>query len=504
MAIDRAPLPPGWARTTLGEVAVLNPRSDSLPVDDSQPVTFVPMAAVDEEHGGIARPEVRPLTEVRHGYTPFTSGDVLFAKITPCMENGKVAVVPEKLVAGIGFGSTEFVVIRAEEGIEPRWLSRHLSQTSFRRRAKRAMTGAVGQQRVPKDFIATESLPIAPSREQQRIADKIDELFSDLDAGVRALERVEMNLERYRASVLKAAVAGRLTAEWRKAHPDVEPASELLKRILEERRCRWEEAQLAKYTAKGTTPPRGWQTKYKEPQPPDTSELPTLPDSWCWVTVDQAIHIIDYRGRTPPYSDSGIPHIRSNNIRNGRVVWEGLKYVSESTYDRYMTRGLPHAGDVLFTTEAPLGEVAQVPTDRLFSLAQRVMILRPCSQLLPRFLMAQLMSPPFRERLGLKKTGSTVSGISSRNFRPVSLAVPPLSEQETTSDEVDDMLSVVDSAASIVAAGPARAAGLRQTILRRAFEGGLVPQNLNDEPAERLIERIRAARAVGRLGGRRK
>ena len=108
-----------------------------------------------------------------------------------------------------------------------------------------------------------------PTPEQHRIVAKIEELFSDLDAGVSALERVKANLKRYRGAVLQAAVTGRLTEAWRDRHPDAEPASELLQRILDERRCKWEEEQLARYAEAGKVPPKEWQARYKEPGPPD-------------------------------------------------------------------------------------------------------------------------------------------------------------------------------------------------------------------------------------------
>ena len=114
----------------------------------------------------------------------------------------------------------------------------------------------------------------------------LDELFSDLDAGVAALERVRDKLKLYRASVLKAAVEGTLTADWREEHPEGEPASELLKRILDERRRRWEADQLRELAEKGKTPPWNWKAKYKEPVAPDTADLPVLPKSWCWSNLD--------------------------------------------------------------------------------------------------------------------------------------------------------------------------------------------------------------------------
>src|SRR5690606_37848876 len=145
----------------------------------------------------------------------------------------------------------------------------------------------VGMASVNQEQLSSFPLPLAPLDEQRRIVAKIEELFSDLDAGVAALERAKAKLKRYRAAVLKAAVEGRLTAEWRMQQPDFEPASKLLERILKERRRKWEEEQLRKYEAQGKKPPKNWKDKYKEPEPVDASDLPPLPEGWCWASVDQ-------------------------------------------------------------------------------------------------------------------------------------------------------------------------------------------------------------------------
>src|ERR1700722_18107455 len=124
---------------------------------------------------------------------------------------------------------TEFHVIRPESGVSARWIASFLVQHEVRQNAQRAMTGGVGQMRVPASFLESLRIPIAPTTEQERIADLLDELLSDIDAGVAALERVRDKLKVYRAAVLKAAVEGALTAEWRRQHPQTEPAPELLK-----------------------------------------------------------------------------------------------------------------------------------------------------------------------------------------------------------------------------------------------------------------------------------
>lgn len=156
---------------TIEEVCVVNPR---LPrghsISDEMPVSFVPMAAVDEISGSITNGQVRRFAEVKKGFTHFVDNDVLFAKITPCMENGKAAIARD-LVGGLGFGSTEFHVLRSNGGVLPEWLFYFVRQPLFRAEAKRNFTGTAGQQRVPTTFLASALIPVPSLEEQRRIVD---------------------------------------------------------------------------------------------------------------------------------------------------------------------------------------------------------------------------------------------------------------------------------------------------------------------------------------------
>jgi len=160
-----------WPLKPIGEICDVNPR---LPrghvIADEQIVSFVPMAAIDEVSGTIQVQLTRPYGDVKKGYTHFKDGDVLFAKITPCMENGKAAIACD-LAGGLGFGSTEFHVLRAKENVLPEWLFYFVRQPAFRREAKRNFTGTAGQQRVPTTFLASATLPVPPISEQRRIVD---------------------------------------------------------------------------------------------------------------------------------------------------------------------------------------------------------------------------------------------------------------------------------------------------------------------------------------------
>jgi len=164
-----------WPTVPLEKVADINPKHgiwDHLAEDEA--VTFVPMQAVSEYTASIEASDVRPLREVRRGFTPFQERDVLFAKITPCMENGKVAIARD-LLHGVGFGSTEFHVLRAGPALLPEYLYYFVRQPAFRSAAKQQMRGGAGQQRVPELFLRKETIPVPPLSEQRRIVEILDQ-----------------------------------------------------------------------------------------------------------------------------------------------------------------------------------------------------------------------------------------------------------------------------------------------------------------------------------------
>jgi type I restriction enzyme S subunit len=164
-----------WPTKLLGDICVINPKLtvSEIPASNTQ-VTFVPMAAVDEISGSIARPELREYKQVAKGYTPFRENDVLFAKITPCMQNGKAAIA-RGLSDGRGFGSTEFHVLRPSEILLPQWVFAFIRQPSFRSAAESSFTGSAGQQRVPTDFLKRFPILVPPLAEQERIVKLLDE-----------------------------------------------------------------------------------------------------------------------------------------------------------------------------------------------------------------------------------------------------------------------------------------------------------------------------------------
>jgi len=202
-------LPAGWRWVRLGDVCELNPKRPLLARADDALTTFIPMPAVDEKQGMIARPEVRPYAEVNRGYTYFAEGDVLFAKITPCMQNGKHAIA-RGLIDGIGFGSTEFHVIRPGPDIRPEWIHFFIRQPYVLQNATAHFKGAVGQQRVPEGFLAELALPLPSSAEQRRIAAQLSEQMTAAERLRAGLEAQLNDINALPAALLRQTFNGEL------------------------------------------------------------------------------------------------------------------------------------------------------------------------------------------------------------------------------------------------------------------------------------------------------
>ncbi len=182
-------LPTGWQWVRLGDVCEINPcRTRHFTRSSNELTTFIPMSSVNGKSGAIIKPEVVPYSKVAKGYTYFEENDVLFAKITPCMQNGK-HIIARNLIDGIGFGSTEFHVLRPDSEVLPEWIYFFIRQPLFLKEATSYFTGAVGQQRVPKEFLSDYIIPLAPLSEQKRITSKIQELMQEIDKTRTACEK---------------------------------------------------------------------------------------------------------------------------------------------------------------------------------------------------------------------------------------------------------------------------------------------------------------------------
>jgi type I restriction enzyme S subunit len=345
-------------------------------------------------------------------------------------------------------------------------------------------------------------VPIPPLCEQKRIAAKLDELLSDVDDIVASLERSRGKLKRYRAAVLKAAVEGKLTAEWRKANPNVEPADKLLERILTERRGKWEQTQLAKYAPQGKQPPVGWRMRYSEPVRPSLGDLPRLPNTWGWVSLDS---IADVAGgitkgqkRLEGAKIREVPYLRVANVQRGYLDLSVIKTIPATEAEISELRLV--AGDVLFNEGGDRDKLGRgwVWSGEIENCVHQNHVFR--ARPIIRDLQSKYIShhgntfgKEWFQRNG--KQSVNLASINLNVLKRFPIPLPPIAEQIAIVQELEDRISTVDKAEAQIASALAKAASLRQAILKRAFEGRLVPQDPNDEPASVLLERIRAQRA---------
>ncbi len=458
-------------------------------------------------------PHIRPMNIDRNGMidlsnvkyvAPETSGlrlqegDVLFNNTNSPELIGKTTAVTR--TADWAF-SNHMTRLRFGEGIDFRFAAHQLHFLWMVRYFRHRCVNHVNQASISGDSLS-QSVPflLAPLNEQRRIVAKIEELFSGLDAGVAALKRSMANLKRYRAAVLKAAVEGKLTEEWRPKHPAKEPASALLARILKQRRVTWEADQRAKFAAAEKEPPKNWQDKYVEPTPPDTNGLTNLPDGWCWASVEQLGDVQLGRQRSPKHRSNLFPtkYVRAANLtENGLDITDVLEMEFQpSELERYRL----NPGDVLLSEAS--GSPDQVGKPVVWNgeidnccFQNTVIRLRP--QCMPSGYPLTVFRHFYRSKLFAKvSAGVGINHLSAGKFSVLLFPLAPLAEQKQIVMEVEERLSVVAVAERQLESNLLRADRLRQSILKQAFEGKLVPQDTNDEPASELLKRVWAGQSV--------
>jgi len=503
-------LPEGWEAPPINKFVDLNPKIDKSKIPDDKKVHFVPMPAVEALSNRVDTSEARKFATVKKGYTPFTSNDVLFAKITPCMENGKMVVVPD-LEHGLAFGSTEFHVLRPLGDISSNWLFYFVSSQAFRAEAEHNMTGAVGQRRVPIDFIAQHPFPLPPLAEQRSIVTKIEELFSELDAGEQSLKQARQQLGIYRQSLLKQAFEGKLTEAWRKANPDqLEDPDQLLASIQQERETsffhelnEWESA-LQEWLDDGETgkkPPKP--KKHKVLLSEDVTSFIRFPDAWNSFNLSELVLALR-QGWSPKChnhqaSDDIWSVMTTTAIQAGNFIQTANKELPEGLHPRpWITLKLD---DILITRAGPrlrCGIVCRVtrtmPKMMLCDKAYRLRF--PSAIVSPKFMELLLISPDFSKSIEALKTGINDSGvnITQNGFLQLRASIPSLPEQQEIVRLLEEQFTVIEQNEREIDAALKRSEALRQSILKRAFSGQLVPQDPTDEPASQLLTRIQAER----------
>jgi type I restriction enzyme S subunit len=441
--------PQGWVAASLKQIAAINPRHPKG-LDDSMPISFVRMAAVSESNPQFDSLEVRKLGEVRKGFTHFAEGDVVFAKITPCMENGKGAVATG-LQNGIGCGTTELHVIRPLGGIDPHYVYRFLAQSSVRRAAKENFTGTAGQARVPTSFIEELELPLAPLAEQRRIVAKLAKLLGQVNACQQRLEKMPTLLKRFRQSILAAACSGRLTADWREQNPQ-------------------NDAERVDVIKSGDLP-EGWRM----------STVERLAKIGSGQSSKLIISKCETTGEIPWFKVSDM-----NLDGNEKFMRSSQNYLSQDNAEMLGMKIYP-AGTIIFPKRG--GAIA---TNKKRILIQPSCIDSNTMALTPHSCFGDYFWAWFTTMdLGILADGSSVPQINNPDIQPLEVPLPPLAEQQEIVRRVAGLFALADQLELRLAQARKQVAKLTPSLLARAFAGQLVPQNPADEPAEKLLERIK-------------
>lgn len=428
--------------------------------------------------------------------TFLTPGDVLISRLGEPL--GKACLVPT--LPNPAVTAVDVHIFRSgSSGASNSYLAYALNSIKVRQAIDLLSSGTT-RKRITGKKLQAIKLPIAPLAEQKRIVDKIDALFAQIDAGEKALAEARAGIARYKKSILKAAVTGALTADWREAHRDeLEPADVLLARILKERREHWERDQIEKANAKGK-PLTGeaWKKKYKEPVAPETDGLPELPEGWVWASVDQLSAFVTSgsRGWAKYYSDSGALFVRVGNFERTSIELNltDRQHVSPPEgAEGARTRLQP--ADLLMTITADVGMVAVSPTDVGEAyINQHVSLIRMVDPQLARFVAQMCTAPSLQKRVLETGRGATKDGLTLDDVKGFPIPIAPISEQPIVQSRVAMELDRSAAVDAELEAQQQRSKALRQAVLKAAFEGRLVPQDPNDEPASLLLERIRAER----------
>ncbi len=487
-------LPNGWAWATLGEVGAVfagGTPSTKEPANFDGGVPWLTPADLSAFHGKVVHGGQRTLSERglrASSAVLLPAGAVLFSSRAPI---GHVAIAAQSMATNQGFKN-----LVPNAGIFNEYVYYYLKGN--KQLAESLASGTTFLELSASRF-AQIPIPVAPTQEQHRIVARLEELLARVDAGVEALLKVKRQLQRYRQAVLKAAFQGKLTQEWRRQRvAELEPAEALLARIRKTRRGGRDHG--AQHTRKAVS-----DIGHGGPQSYDTAVLPELPDGWCWAAWEEIGQ--SQNGRPFPsrdYQSTGIKLLRPGNLHSsGRVAWtsQNTRCLAERWASDYPTY-VVGPGEIVMNLTAQslrdefLGRVCMTEAGERCLLNQRIARLQPVG-ISRRYVFWLLKSPLFRRFVDSLNSGSLIQHMFTSQLATFMMPLAPLAEQTEIVRQIEARFASAAEVEGAAEQGTRLAEPLRQSILKRAFEGKLVLQDPRDEPAAVLLERIESGRQVG-------
>ena len=467
-------LPKGWAKCLVDEVTA--PINKGVPDTD---FSYIDIASIDNANKVVVEPKKIPSSKApSRARQHLRKDDVVVSMTRPNLN--AVAMVPAKFDGAIG--STGFDVLRADGAI-PNWLFAHVRSPRFVAEMTSKVQGAL-YPAVKSSDVRGYEIELPPLNEQRRIVAKLEACEARIGAAREAMDEVPRLLEKYRQSVLAAAFRGDLTRDWREQNKDVEPASELLARLRRERRKRWEQAELAKYEAKGKKPPKNWKERYGEPElltGSETNFLASLPEGWSWVPFELLVENKD---------GDRIPVSRKKRVnRKGKFPYYGASGVIDSI-DDFLFEGehllIGEDGANLLARSTPIAFLATGQ----FWVNNHAHVVSAITGISNALLMHYI------ESIDLKPwvTGSAQPKLTQKALNRIPVPMMAEAEQDRITERVFRHLTFNKRIGESAEESTADLTTLTQSLLAKAFRGELVPQDSSDEPAAVLLDRLRQSR----------
>lgn len=397
--------------------------------------------------------------------------------------------------------------------INNRYLLYNINSPFIRQKIEALQSGST-RKRISRKNLAKIDFPLAPLPIQRAIVSKIESLFSDLDNGITNLKKAQEQLKIYRQAVLKKAFEGELTKEWREKQTNLPTAEELLTQIKEERKANYE-LQITNWE----NAVKDWEKNGKEGKKPSKPQknksfdslsmdklnlLPKLPDNWFWDKLGNVcLKIMDGTHFSPKNLSKGdFKYITAKNIKEGRIVLDNISYVTKADHMEIFSRCDVKKGDVLYIKDgATTGKAAVNKLDEEFSLLSSVGVFRTSHKLiLPQYLEYYLNSQVTRNRMLSNVAGVAITRLTLIKLNNSFVSLCSLAEQTQIVQEIESRLSVTDNLEFVIRNSLLKAEALRQSILKKAFEGKLLSeseievckQEEDYEPASVLLQKIKA------------
>ena len=360
--------------------------------------------------------------------------------------------------------------------INPKYLEYYMNTSMINVLSNKKATGT-GRKTLALEETRKIPFPLCSVTEQNRIVEKIEELFSDLDKATKELKKTQEQLKIYRQAVLKAAFEGKLTEEWRKNNPYEQDYSTVFTKRIEE---------VNRVKTRGDLPRR---------LPPiNLKDLFDLPNGWQWVEAHKVCQSVrDGTHDTPKYVERGIPLITSKNLKAGKIAFNNVGYISEEDHKKIEERSGVESGNILFGMIGTIGNPVIVTKGKQFSIKNVGLFKQNPKLIFSKYLKWWLDSNVMVHILKDKDLirGTTQKFISLGGLRVLPVPVPFVKEQEAIIQEIESRLSVCDKLEDTIQQSLKKIEYLRQSILKKAFEGKLVSQDPNDLPACELLKQIK-------------